>query len=134
MKLSKELKAKLIGTKSLEELKACFAKAGIDIGPEDLEEAWSEISRHREDEHHELDEKEMEAVSGGVERNWASQGCAASCEKGSHCFANDKCEIWQVIYEDFHRPCKDGGGHDYQEMTTSYGIVYWKCRKCGKLG
>ena len=46
-------------------MKACFAAAGIDIGTEDLEQAWAEISHHQEDRQTELDEAEMEAVSGG---------------------------------------------------------------------
>ena len=66
---------------------------------------WNEISSHRKDKELSLDE--LEAVSGGADRDWLTSGCAATVEPGSWCDSNDMCHVWDVTYD--HIPTVIGG-------------------------
>ena len=72
-----------------------------------------------------LDIDELDAVSGGADRDWTKDGCAATCEGGSWCGSNDWCEIWDVTYTNFWATCPDGSQH---EWDRNGGYV---CVKCG---
>ena len=128
IEMTKELRIKLNGVKSLEEVKDVLATAGNEeVCPEDAERIWEEIEHHRNDDT-ELDPEELEAVSGGYDRDWVTEGCAATCEEGSHCWSNDRCIYYAVVYKDFHDACPNGDRHNYVFDTTTG----WTCTKCGK--
>ena len=119
--LDNELKAKLMGAQSVEEVKELL-KGHPDL---DAEHTWGEIERHRSDMNERLDMDELEAVSGGADRDWVKDGCAASCKQSIEglCWSNDRCAIWDVTYSNFWTKCPDGSEHEYD--------MWGNCKKCG---
>ena len=140
-----EIRARLQKAANLDEVKAILTEAGTDYTPEEAERILQEIEHHRPSDKRKLDPDEMDAVAGGADRNWVDDGCAATCEDGSHCWTSDKCYWLDVTYNEFHDACVDGGHHDYVFLrqqalpsgNTSSGTVYfnyniYECSKCGK--
>ena len=128
MVINSELKAKLLKAGSEEEVKALLG----DQAPE--EEAvciWKEIEAHRPADGLEVvDDDEMDAVSGGADRDWEKDGCAASVEYGSRCLTDDYCSWLEVTYDN-HNPCPAGGKHDWTEDKSTPPWIVTYCRKCG---
>ena len=126
--MTKELKAKLFRAQSAEEIAALLAAAGEDASAAD--QIWREISSHRADQELSLDE--LEAVSGGSDRDWITDGCAATVEPDSYCGSSDSCLCWDVTYE--HEPmsdrCEMCGTPLYIEKNRIYYVIY-RCKKCG---
>ena len=128
-----ELKAKLRSAKSEEEAAALLKDAGVD---EPLAgRLWNEISRSREGKELSLDE--LETVSGGADRDWLKEGCAATVEAGSWCGTNDSC-VWidvQYDHPPVKDPCPQCGGQMYMDRVEyeSKGNAYYyrKCLRCG---
>ena len=127
-----------------EEMNIYLSEPQKRITPEIANRILQEAEHHKKAASEKLDENELDAVSGGfidvdgekLDRDWASQGCAATCEKESWCWSNDRCEMWSVTYANFHKPCIDSKGHDYEEIRKNdefIPVIYWKCRKCGKI-
>ena len=114
----KELKAKLMEASSLEEVKGI-----LKDNPElDAERLWQEVEKHNSAKSEKLDLNELDAISGGADRDWQTEGCAATCEENSWCWSNDRCEIWDVTYCHFWFTCPDGHEHVYKDG---------KCIRCG---
>ena len=105
--ITKELKAKLLAAQDVNEVTALLKAEGQGISPEDAERLWEEILRKREKDGKELSLDELEAVSGGADRDWLTSGCAATVEPGSWCDSNDMCHVWDVTYD--HIPTVIGG-------------------------
>ena len=85
----------------------------------------------------ELSLDELEAVSGGADRNWVTEGCAATVEYGSWCGSNDKCMVLDVTY-DFQPTehlCPNCGKNMYKQNTISLGKNkhedQYRCKYCG---
>ena len=85
----------------------------------------------------ELSLDELEAVSGGADRNWVTEGCAGTVEYGSWCGSNDKCIVWDVTY-DFQPTgnlCPNCGKNMYKQNTISLGEKkyedQYRCKYCG---
>lgn len=87
-----------------------------------------------------LSTDELEAVSGGTDRDWATDGCAATVEPGSWCGTNDNCVAIYVTYD--HEPeketCPECGSFMYIYHTNtvhagseSKEFNYYRCPKCG---
>ena len=95
--LDDKFKERVSEAKSLEEVKEIL-KGYSNI---DAERVWKEIERRRSSMSEKLDVDELDAVSGGTNRDWKKDGCSATCEEGSWCWSNDKCEIFDVIYSKF---------------------------------
>ena len=116
--ISAELKEKLSHSNTLEEIKGLLSEH-----PElDAERIWQEIANHRSGKNEKLDLQELEAVSGGSDRDWRRDGCAATCEAGSWCGSNDFCMIWDVTYDNFWACCPDGHEHQFKNRI---------CTRCG---
>ena len=116
--VNKELKDRLVDAKNLEEVNDI-----VKDNPElDAERIWQEIERHESSRNEKLDLNELDAVSGGSDRDWKKDGCAATCEYGSWCGSNDYCHIWDVTYDNFWVCCPDGHEHVYVD-----GV----CTRCG---
>ena len=80
---------------------------------------------------HQLSLDELEAVSGGSDRNWLTDGCSATVEIGSWCWSDDTCIRYDVTYDNLpsHHCSKCGG----VVVRNLYGYGSWKydCIKCG---
>ena len=79
---------------------------------------------------------ELEAVSGGADRNWVTEGCAATVEYGSWCGSNDRCVVRDVTYsfEPTSHLCPNCGKHMYLQNTIQHGCEYeeqHRCKFCG---
>ena len=116
-----ELKEKLLQAKTLNEVKEL-----LKYHPElDAERIFDEVEHHRGLTFEKLDLDELDAVSGGADRDWMEDGCARTCTNSGDklCWANDWCMVWDVTYTRFYATCPDGSSHDF-DWT---GI----CKKCG---
>ena len=116
--VSNELKTRLNAAESLAEVQDIL-KGRSDIN---AERAWQEIESHRSNRNEKLDLGELDAVSGGADRDWKKDGCAATCEASSWCGSNDYCMIWDVTYDNFWACCPDGHEHVFQNRV---------CVRCG---
>lgn len=87
-----------------------------------------------------LSTDELEAVSGGADRDWLTDGCAATVEPGSWCGTNDRCVAFSVTYD--HEPqkekCPKCGAFMYIYHTQyvyagseTKVFDYYRCPKCG---
>ena len=113
-----KLQERLDEARNLEEVKDI-----IKDHPElNAEQIYQEVERHRSGEAEKLDLNELDAVSGGADRDWKKDGCAATCEWTSWCWSNDFCNIWDVTYDNFYATCPDGHEHVYKDYT---------CTRCG---
>ena len=118
--MNADLKTKLSKASSLEEVKGMLgAGSGVDA-----EQLWREIEKHRSGQSEKLDLNELDAVSGGADRSWTKDGCAATCEYDSWCGSNDFCYCFDVTYDDFWATCPDGHKHVYE---------HGQCVRCGYL-
>ena len=116
--MNADLKMKLSKASSLEEVKGMLgAGSGVDA-----EKLWREIEKHRSGQSEKLDLNELDAVSGGADRSWTKDGCAATCEYESWCGSNDFCYCFDVTYDDFWATCPDGHKHVYE---------HGQCVRCG---
>ena len=127
---TEELKAELIKAKSLDEVKELLKNSGQDITEEAAERLFKEIEAQKTGS--ELSAEELEAISGGANRDWITDGCAATVEYGSSCWSNDACSLREVIYS--HKPerylCPVCKINLYISESTTKREVY-KCPRCG---
>ena len=131
--MKEELKPKLLQAKSAEEVAGLPKNAGMDESK--AGQIRNEISSHRKDKELSLDE--LEAVSGGADLDWVTDGCAATVEAGSWCGTNDSC-VWidvQYDHPPVKDPCPQCGGQMYMDQVEyeSKGNAYYyrKCLRCG---
>ena len=124
------IKAKSLDAASAEELMAIVRAAGAEITPEKAAGLFEKAQRQKTGI--ELSIDELEAVSGGSDRDWLSEGCAATVEDNSWCDSNDNCLIWDITYE--HPPvncCKKCGGIIYRASGEWDFIEKLRCVNCG---
>ena len=125
--LTNELKAKLLAAKCADEAAALVKADGQEITAEDAARLWEEITKHRAQEGKELSVDELDSVSGGYDRDYLTDGCAATVEPGSWCWSDDYCYEFDVTY--YNHPmghCEKCGGVCY------HTVAQWgKCVKCG---
>ena len=136
MEITKELKEKLLNANSEEEVKAML---GDQATEKDAARAWREINaRLAAPNLEEVEDDELEAVSGGRSRDFLTEGCAASVEHGSFCLVNDSCVFVEVRYKHESEACVIGQkGHDWGEYYTkndgaAYSLTFRRCKRCGK--
>lgn len=125
--LTNELKAKLLAARSAREAAALLRDAGVDAPL--AERLWTELKHKREADGKELSLDELGSVSGGFDRDWLKEGCAATVEPYSWCGSDDACLMRDVVYA--HQPvgtCSYCGGYQYSRPSLSEYV----CSKCGK--
>ena len=134
-----ELKKKAMKAASAEEIMEIIQAAGEEITAEEAEHIFKKAQEKKADKELSLDE--LDAVSGGEDRDWVLDGCAATVEYGSHCGSNDMCYKFDVTYD--HEPtsylCPNCGQHMYfheKELTAHFGSgpIYknwYRCKFCG---
>ena len=114
-----ELKERLAAASNLGEVQEILK----DHPELNAEQVWEEVQRHTSARSEKLDLNELDAVSGGADRDWQKDGCAATCEETCWCGSNDFCQIWDVTYSNFWTTCPDGHEHVYNGGDT--------CVRCG---
>ena len=132
-----ELLSRLIRARDKEEVRAIL---GPETAQEEIDRAWQEIEAHRPAGSLDgVDDDELDAVSGGADRDWDKDGCSASVEKGSWCMSDDQCAWLDVTYSNFDL-CLEGKKHDWRYISTEKELYFtgtakyrrFVCRKCRK--
>ena len=130
-----ELKKMTLAAASAEEVMEIVQAAGEEITAEEAAQLFEKAQAKKTDKELSLDE--LEAVSGGADRNWVTDGCAATVEYGSWCDSNDRCIYWDVTY-DFQPTstlCPNCGKNMYLQNTIHLkGLEYedqYRCKFCG---
>ena len=116
--ITKEMEQRLRAAQSREEVEEIIKGDPVL----DAEKIWKELEKRQPDANEKLDLDELDSVSGGADRDWVKDGCAATCEWTSWCFTNDYCNLCEVTYDNYWAKCPNGEEHLY------YGK---KCMKCG---
>ena len=126
--MTEELKEKLLKAQSLEEVKELLKSVGGD--DTSAEQLWKDITDRREGK--ELSAEELETVTGGADRYWPTDGCAATVEPESICWTDDECIKWDVVYDKgpTTKRCPKCGSHYYVTDSSPKHNVY-KCPVCG---
>ena len=133
-----ELRRKLIRAKDIEEVRAIL---GPETTQEEIDQVWREIEAHRPTNIlEEVDDDELEAVSGGADRDWEEQDCS-STTKEEFCWMDDWCD-WVIIGYTNYNPCDKGGHHEWylagsRRIVQAFGLIIMQqdtheCRKCHK--
>ena len=131
---SNDLKTNVLRAQSQSEVADLLKEAGMDETR--AESLWNEVRGSRESR--ELSRDELSAVSGGADRDWITDGCAATVEPNSLCRTNDACWKWDVTYD--HEPtfvtCPHCGSYMYvakiiYATNPSDDTVWYQCPKCG---
>ena len=98
-----ELEKKIVAAGSPEEIERILNDAGEKITAEEAQQLFEKVKSRAADKEVSLDE--LDAVSGGYNRNWILEGCAATVEcrswcwvNGSWCWSNDACSSYEVVY------------------------------------
>ena len=118
-----------------EEVMEIVRAAGEEITAEEAAQLFEKAQAKKTDKELSLDE--LEAVSGGADRNWVTEGCAATVEYGSWCDSNDRCIYWDVTYDFQPTPtlCPNCGKNMYLQNTIHVGgLEYedqYRCKFCG---
>lgn len=123
------LKAKLLTVKNAVEVAEIVKTEGQDISAEEAENLFQEITRFKDGS--ELSVEELESVSGGADRDWLTDGCAATVEAGSWCGSNDFCHWWDVTYEHNPQRLRCACGTNYYALEKKDAYTIYKCPKCG---
>ena len=138
--ITNERKAKLLAAQSEEEVTELLKADGQEIPPEGAARLWEEIKKARKQNGKELSPDELEAVSGGADRDWLEVGCAATVEPGSWCGSNDWCAIIDVTYVNSpNRVCPYCGGYsifigrvEFRKPGVAHEKKYW-CSSCNRI-
>ena len=129
MKITNELREKLLTAKSAEEAAELLRAGGQEVGPDDVEKLWAEITKHREQEGKELSLDELDAVSGGV--FWLGNDAPDGHELNCWWFWY---ETWGDFYvENMDEYCYGGYGrrHEFGDVETiKYGDELRPARVC----
>jgi len=137
LNITDELREKLLTAGSAEEVAEILKADGQEITPEDAAHLWEEIKKGKEQDGKELSLDELEAVSGGADRNWVTEGCAATVEYGSWCGSNDRCVHFEVTYdfEPTSTLCPNCGKNMYLQNTIKHSSTefeeQYRCKFCG---
>ena len=131
MEFTKELKEKLPKANSEEEVKALL---GDSVTEKDVTKIWKEIEAHKADpDLKKVDDDELEAVSGGADRDYLEDGCADTVNS-DWCWFTDLCAGPYISYSNYD-PCPKGGNHDWKYTTENVigkKNPIMKCTKCGE--
>lgn len=141
--LSKELYEKLLEAESLEEVAGYLKAEGVSEPA--AEEVWEKLQEKKqaETETQEMSLEELDDVAGGTicvggERDWFTQGCAATVEKGSDCWHTDGgCAISNIEYGNPPNCSCPRCGRDAHRFRSFDDVLdrtsTYRCRACGEF-
>ena len=138
--ITKELKAKLLAAQGAAEAAALVKAGGQEITPEDAAHLWEEIKKAGKQDGKELSPDELEAISGGSDRDWLSDGCAATVDPDSLCWSDDYCIFIDVTYDNPPaKVCPYCGGYQLFMDIVEFRVPgvykekkYW-CTSCKRI-
>ena len=133
-----ELKKKAMEAAGAEEIMEIMKAAGEEITAEEAAQLFEKVQARKTERELSLDE--LEAVSGGADRDWLEVGCAATVEPGSWCGSNDWCAIVDVTYVNSpNRVCPYCGGYsifigrvEFRKPGVAHEKKYW-CSSCNRI-
>ena len=129
MKITNELREKLLTAKSAEEAAELLKADGQEVGPDDVEKLWAEVTKYRQKDDRKLSVDELDAVSGGV--FWLGDDAPDGHELGCWSFWY---ETWGDFYvENMDEYCYGGYGrrHEFGDVETiKYGDELRPARVC----
>lgn len=133
---SEELKARLLKAGSEEEAAEIAKESGAELSAEEVRQLCSEIRNSTGAREVSVDE--LEAASGGADRDWVRDGCASTVEYGSWCGSNDKCMLISVTYDNMvtDKKCPKCGGTMYNYDAMGHDgrkTWFYKCTGCGTV-
>ena len=129
LKITNELRQKLLAAKSAEEVTELLKADGQEVGPDDVEKLWAEVTKYRQKDDRKLSVDELDAVSGGV--FWLGNDAPDGHELGCWSF-------WYDTWDDFYLAhwneyCYGGKGqrHEFGGVETiKYGDELRPARVC----
>jgi len=129
LKITNELRQKLLAAKSEEEAAALLKADGQEVEPNDVEKLWAEVTKYRQKDDRKLSVDELDAVSGGV--FWLGDDAPDGHELG--CW-----KFWYETWDDFYLAhwneyCYGGKGqrHEFGGVETiKYGDELRPARVC----
>ena len=139
MTIDNELRKKLFEAGSREEVEALLQGRADE---EEIRTMWESIERKRgAADLEELDDDELETVSGGWIRDFLEDGCYASVAYNSSCSTADACVLAHMVYWNGGAICVGGKERHVWEVSErekhdrygSYTVEVWTCTKCGKV-
>lgn len=138
LNITNELKAKLLSARNAEEVTELVKAEGQEITAEEALHLWEEITKGKQQDGKELSIDELEAVSGGSDRDWVLDDCAATVEPYSWCKSDDACVVWDVTYDNYplDERCPTCGTLLYSKQDpyeAYYKVIAVRhiCKKCG---
>ena len=132
--LSEKVREALMAATTAQEAATALAAGGIEATEEEAQKALAEVKARTKVEDEELSADELAAVAGGSDRDWLTQGCAATVEPGSWCWSNDECYAASVTYDNppTRVKCPNCGGQLYMlNHNKFFATRKKKCAKCG---
>ena len=129
LNITNELKAKLLTADSAEKVAELLKADGQEVGPDDVEKLWAEVTKFRQKDDRKLSVDELDAVSGGV--FWLGNDAPDGHELGCWSF-------WYENWDDFYLAhvneyCYGGQGqrHEFGGVETiKYGDELRPARVC----
>ena len=124
-----KIKREALGAAGAEELAGLLRDAGAEDPEKEAERLFGKARAQKADR--ELSPDELEAVAGGYDRNWLTDGCAATVEINSWCWTDDSCIRLDVTYDSmpsYH--CERCGGIVVRNRPDDF---HWRytCTGCG---
>ena len=129
MKITNELREKLLTAGSAEEAAELLRAGGQEVEPDDVEKLWAEVTKYRQKDDRKLSVDELDAVSGGA--FWLGNDAPDGHELGCWRF-------WYEDWDDFYLAhvneyCYGGKGqrHEFGDVETiKYGDELRPARVC----
>ena len=130
----KDLAKKILDMKSAEEAAAFLKENGRDVTEGEAQKLLDELHEKTK----ELSIDELDAVTGGADRDYIKNGCAATVEAGSSCWSNDACSLISVTYDNMptEHKCPDCGGILCYWDQVWVGLdnrARYNCASCGEF-
>ncbi len=94
------IRAELMKAESLLQVRDILTRDGQELTEEEIDRVWQELEHHRVNYCREMSMEEFESVAGGA-RDHTKEGCAATCEMTSWCWASDYCVLISVTYSNW---------------------------------
>ncbi len=87
--ITSEIKAELLKAQNPAQVMDILTRSGQECSTEDAEQIWQEIEHHKVDYREEISLDELEAVSGGEDRDFMARRCGTTVGRNDMCLMGD---------------------------------------------